>query len=422
MQIPGVRSVARASWRASLVPLVAAALAGATAHSGVLLAEPVSEAAGRCAQPSFRRVSSLTTGARPFALAVADVDGDGQPDLMVANMSSNEVALLPGRPDGSFGEPRRLAGGSLPVSVGVADFDRDGRLDLAMVNAGSNDVSVLVGAGGGVFSAPTTVAAEALPVAVAVGDVDGDGDLDLVVANYGDDNVAVLLWGEGGAFRPAPGSPVAVGEEPEALALADLDGDGRLDVAVAATGLDSLALLLGNGDGSFRWGDAYPVGKRPRHVVVADFNADGWPDLAVTNKDSGSVSVLVGLGGGRFAPSRGSPMSVGTGPEGLAVADLNADGSLDLAIALTDTAPDNLAILLGRGDGTFQAPVYFSAGLGPWAVAVADFDGDGAPDLAVTNVNANQISILLNQCGDGRASLVDQRAALARFAGYDVHR
>ena len=163
-----------------------------------------------------------------------------------------------------------------------------------------------------------------------------------------------------------------------------------------------MSILLGNGDGTFQDQVAYPTGTggNPLAVVVGDFDGNGTLDLAVADFQTQEVSILLGKGDGTFLSPRA--YATGANPSSIVATDFNADGKLDLALTSTPlgSSPGNMvSVLLGNGDGTFQAPSLFSAGYRSYSVAVADFNGDGAPDLAAANSASNTVSILLNTQG-----------------------
>jgi VCBS repeat protein len=297
-----------------------------------------------------------------------------------------------------------IATGSGAISVVAANLNGAGGLDLAVANQGANNVSILLGNGNGTFVAPTNFAVGTDPVAVVAADLNGAGGLDLAVANEnatGLGSVSILLGNGSGSFSPAAGSPVTTGptgSAPQAIAVADLNGAGGLDLAVVNEGTDNVTILLGNGSGSFSpaAGSPVTVGSLPQAIAVANLNGAGGLDLAVVNEGTSNVSILLGNGTGGFTP--GSPVSTGAAPSDVGTADVNADGKADLIVANTDG--NSVSILLGDGLGAFAnstgSPV--GVGTGPEGTAAADYNGDGKLDLAVANTGTpypGNLTILL---------------------------
>jgi len=331
-----------------------------------------------------------------FAVAVADFNGDGRPDMALAD---NEILMLLAVSPGVF--RTYTTDPVVTESMATGDFNGDGKLDIAA--ATSNGISVLLGNGKGILGPPVSYGV-GYSAAVAVGDFNGDGKLDLAATNGAAIGYVSILLGNGdGTFRTPVNYPA--GMTPTAIAVGDLNGDGKLDLAVVLTGKrthgNTVAILLGNGDGTFQPPKAYPVGGADLlAIAIGDFNGDGKPDLAVTSgivsqlqPRPATVAILLGNGDGSFQPP--ANYAVGASPESVAVADFNRDGILDLAV----TSGSNLvSILLGNGDGTFRKPVNYAAGYYPYSVVVADFNSDGIPDLAVGA--SPEVAILLGN-GDG---------------------
>jgi len=315
---------------------------------------------------------------------------------------------LPGDGPKTVAEPSRFATGTAPRSVEVADLDGDGRPDLAIANERSQDVTVLLGDGRGGFTpakgSPFPAGPE--PNDLAFGDLNRDGKPDLAIANHTAKHLTVLLGDGRGGFAPAPGSPFAVAVRPHThgVAVGDLNGDGNPDLLTDSWGDDQVAILLGDGKGGFRPGPFLKVGKHPyQRVRIGDVNNDGRADILTTNLEGDSVTVLLGDGKGGFRPPAGSPFPCGDSPFSVGVGDLNGDGRPDLAVVNSPSSTadrrgrDGLTILLGDGKGGLKtmAGSPFATGRIPNRLAVGDVNGDGVADVAVTNTESNNVSLFL---------------------------
>ncbi len=344
--------------------------------------------------PTFRPQQTFGVGTAPRGgVAAGDFNGDGCPDLVVGNQSDNIVSVLLGNCDGTFQNQVTYTVDNTPEAIAVGDFNVDGHLDLAVACHDSNAVDVLFGNGDGTFQAavpyPTDTA-----VAVAVGDFNGDGLPDLASAGISSGKAGVLKNTGNGIFEQLQTFPA--GLQPTAIAVGDFNGDGFLDMVVTASGSNQVAVLLGDGTGLFQATQFYSVGGNPQSVATGDFNGDGCLDLAVANFNDSTVSVLLGhltngTCDGTFPTQQTYP--TGTHPQGIAIADFNGDGILDLAV--TNTGGNTIGVLSGNGDGTFQPQAVYPVGRNPIQLAVADFAGDGVPDIAAANVVDNTVSTLL---------------------------
>jgi hypothetical protein len=450
--------------------------------------------------------SPFAVGTNPQSVAVADFNGDGKLDIVVANSGYSTVTELLGDGTGGFaaaaGSP--FAAGANPQSVAAADFNGDGNADIVVANSGSNTATVLFGNGTGGFTAATggPFATGANPQCVAVADFNGDGKPDFITANFNSDSATVLLnslpaitlnfssltfyagagqaapasipvnvssptagstyaasskqpWltpspasnatggattvtlsasaaslaagvyagtvrytapnffdaatavtfsvaNPSGGLQAAAGSPFALGATPSFLAAGDFNNDGNPDLVTSNTG-DDVTVLLGDGTGGFTpaGGSPFTVGTNPQSVAVADFNGDGNLDLATANFGDNTVTILLGDGSGGFTPAAGSPFTVGTNPQSVAVADFNGDRNPDIVTANNNS--NDLTVLLGNGTGGFEpapgSPI--AAGLFPQSVAVGDFNGDGKPDLVEANSGNNIVRLLLSNGAGG---------------------
>jgi hypothetical protein len=295
--------------------------------------------------------------------------------------------------------------GLQPQNTVLGDFNNDGILDLAATNSGGNSTNILLGNGDGTFGLQTAYAAGTSAFAIARGDFNGDGNLDLAVSNTAANTISVFLGVGDGTFLAQ--QTYAVGNGPQSIAVADFDGDGVLDLAVLDRNDRNVTVLLGLGDGTFQVEQqvcgippcaprTFAVGVGGQVVATADFNGDGRADLVVSNAEDSRVSILLGLGDGTFQAQ--ATYAVRFNPIGVAVADFNKDGIPDLVIANAES--NNVSVLLGVGDGTFQLQVTYPTGRSPEGVSAGDFNGDGNMDLVVSNNNAATVSVLLGK-GDG---------------------
>src|ERR1700683_985214 len=362
-------------------------------------------------------------------VSVADVNGDGKLDLIVANggecstCTGGGVGVLLGNGDGTFQPAAAYGSGGYPqnssYTVAVADVNGDGKPDLVVADFCPNSyvnctdggadgaVGVLLGNGDGTFQTAAVYDSGA-PGALspAVGDVTGDGIPDVVVGNLcGPNNYcestgswSVLTGNGNGTFQPAVN--YESGYYVDSVVLADLNGDGTLAEVLAWLCGTLGECSSGTGGGVSVYGGDNTGGVFPWSVAVADVNGDGKPDIIVANQCAsykngkcsadGAVGVLLNNGNGVFQTA--VPYnSGGPGfPTSVAVGDLNGDGIPDIAVV----NGSGVAILLGNGDGTFQAAVIYGSS-GYASVAVADVNGDGKPDLLVANAN-NTVGVLIN--------------------------
>jgi hypothetical protein len=348
------------------------------------------------AQGNFLPAVHYGVGTNPSFIIASDFNGDGKLDFAVANQNNNNVSVLLGNAGGTYQPAMNYSVGSVPISIAVGDFNRDGKPDLAVANDNSASVSVLLGNGDGTFQSAVNYPAGSTPASVVVGDFNADGKLDLAVASTGPNSVTVLLGNGNGTFQ-APVS-YAAGGLAFFVAVGDFNVDGKLDLATANFSDNNVSVLLGNGNGTFQAPVIYAVGTTPIFIAIGDLNGDGKPDMVVANANTsnvgtfGNISVLLGNGDGSFQAAASYPADVG--PQSVAIGDFNGDGKFDLAVS--NASSFNVTLLYGNGDGTFQTGVNYATGGNPKGIAVGDFNGDGRPDLAVTNFVGNSVGVLLN--------------------------
>jgi hypothetical protein len=322
----------------------------------------------------FAAASTLSypSYSEPWDIVVADFNGDGLADLIIANVSGGSLYVFLGKGDGTFQPPVNIPVPLHPESIAVADFNGDGKPDLAVTTIDSTNqcaLNILLGNGDGTFQPVAAYPANSCYYSdfsgfLVTGDFNGDGLADLAVASGS--GIELFLGNGDGTFQPQPAYPIRAAQS---LAVGDFNGDGNADLAAVSS--NSTTILLGNGDGTFTAGATLPAGSGP--VAVADLNSDGNLDLVLGNQSS--LSVFLGNGDGTFEAI--APMRIVC--LGLAVGDFNGDGIPDLVLYPS-------SVLFGNGDGTFQAPANppgYGGVIPEPSIAVADFNGDGIADVAV---------------------------------------
>ena len=343
---------------------------------------------------SFAAPTSYAVGTNPFDGALGDFNGDGKPDLAVANNSTSNISVLLGNGDGTFGVKTDYDVGQPAYGVVITDLNSDGKLDIVAETSFSftEAVSVLLGNGNGSFQTHVdySFSGFAQPNSILASDFNNDTKPDIVVINGS--GATVLLGNGDGTLK----LPVSYGSSNFAtsVAVGDFNADGKIDLAVSSYGCCTngvVSIMLGKGDGTFFPSVDYSSAPSPFSIVKGDFNGDSKLDLATANNSLDTISILMGNGDGTFA----APVNYAGGafPFDLSTGDFNSDGKSDLVIAGNG---HGLSILKGNGDGTFQKAVNFAGG-GNFAI-VLDLNGDAKPDI-VSALTANSVAVFINQTG-----------------------
>jgi uncharacterized protein (TIGR03437 family) len=359
---------------------------------------------------TFGAAVSTATGTISGYLSYADFNHDGALDLLIADQLSSSMVLMYGKGDGSFQAPQPYAASAQPVSLAIFPLQDGNTAVISSDNASGNLDLYFADTSGALAAVPIQTVGQQ-PVAIAAGDVNGDAKIDVAMVDGSSNSLYLFLSQGQGAFA----SPIAYSlpSTPGPLALADLNADGSADAIVATSG--GLAVLMGSLAGTLGSAQMYATSFSLDSVTVGDFNKDGSPDVAAAAGSSGEVLVFPGNPDGTLGTANPISFGSGLVPLATAAADVNRDGKLDLIVALSPTdmtQPGSVAIAFGNGDGTFRTPsivpLAFSLvqqGVGSATVtglAVGDVNNDGNPDIAlgVSGPNSNQLAILLGK-GDG---------------------
>ncbi|MBL7961595.1 VCBS repeat-containing protein, partial [bacterium] len=358
---------------------------------------------------SFASKVDFTAGSGPYTIAVGDIDGDGKPDVAVANEGSSMLSIFRNTGTGgsaSFAAKVDFATGVSPRGVAIGDVDGDGKPDVVVTNNGGTTISV--------FRNTSTSGAITLdpkvdftmgngPNIVVIGDVDGDGKADLIVASEFSSGMISIFrnTGTNGTISFAAKVDSMAGSGPWGVALGDVDGDGKPDLVNANAGNNTISVFRNTGtSGSISLDTKvdFATGSYPLGVAIGDVDGDGKPDVVVTNYNGSSVSVFRNTStAGSISLALKADFATGSVPAGIALGDLDGDGKADITTA--NYGSNTVSILKNTsisGTISLAAKVEFATGSSPVGVAIADIDGDGKPDLAATNQGSNSFSVLRN--------------------------
>ena len=413
---------------------------GLTAYAPAPFLPTFSGSGAGISTASFGTRQDLSTGNGPVRVAIADLDGDGKSDLIIADAYAGKVSIYRNISTngtltaGSFAArldlPLLLGSYSDPYTLAVADLDGDGRLDIIALSADSHVVSILrnISSPGSLttnsFAARIDLPAGNAAMAVAVQDLNNDGRPEIVTADSTDNTISIYQnQSTVGNLVFAGRVVLAVGSGPQGVAIGDLDGDGKPDVAVANGGSGTLSVfrnLMAPGDSittnSFALRVDFPGLTSACAISIGDMDGDGKLDLVV-GCGNGSQKVLVYRNtatlGSITTSSFASHVDFAAPGwvNGLTLGDLDGDGKLDIAVV--SQLPSDMSVFRNVSTpGSFTsaslaARVDFSTGTNPYGISVGDLDGDGRPDVVFGNVNNNTLSIYRNVVPFGTAPTIN---------------
>ncbi|MBI3003909.1 MAG: VCBS repeat-containing protein, partial [Ignavibacteriales bacterium] len=388
---------------------------------------------GSITASSFVPKVDFATGTNPSSVVIADFDTDGKSDLALTNESNNTVSVFRNTSTsgsitaGSFTARVNFTTGSSPGGVAFGDFDGDGKLDLAVTNYSSNTVSVFHNSSttgsitSGSFAAKVDFATETGPTGIAIYDLDEDGKPDIAVTNYTDFTVSILrntsTSGSITAGSFAPKVNFTTGFYPWGIAIGDVDQDTKPDLVIAnylsnlGSGQPSSVAVFRNTStsgsittGSFSAKVEFTTGTSPAAVALGDLDGDGKLDLAISDYNSNMVSLFRNTGSsGSISFATKVDFTTGSNTHSLSIGDIDGDGKPDIAI--TNRSSNTVSVLTNTSStgsitsSSFSAKVDFVTGNTPSDVSIGDLDGDGKPELIVANQASNTVSVFRNTIG-----------------------
>lgn len=383
--------------------------------------------AGRFAAPTYFATGSA--GSAPTSLALADVDGDGETDALVANNRSNDASVLLGDGNGGFGLARSFVADQEPLAIAVAslsaDFDTFPDVVVTSRGAAGPTATLLLGDGTGGFVSVENVATDPNPNDFAIGDLDADGFPDAVVV-HSDGKVEILRSTGAGGMEPVAPGRLQLNGNASAVVVGDFDGDQLNDVVVANDGAGAVVLFAGRPGLQFAAPRSVTLGTGINALSSGDWTGDGRRDLAVLrqlDETSGMIEVLSWRADGVDGPFR---TTVPGDPVDASPAHVNADGKVDMIVA--DITTGRALVMIGRDNGTFGFGTHMTAAGAVRSVAVADFDKDACDDVVLSLSQVSTVQPYFGNCAGVftagpqsiRGAFSPVRVAARDFSGDDV--
>jgi hypothetical protein len=324
--------------------------------------------------------SELTMLTTASGVLISDIDQDGDSDLLVSQRQLNafaqtfDVALRFNEGDGTFAERGSIPAGPGPWALAIADFNDDGLLDVVFSDFDTGEVSIAMATDASTFEVTTTIDIGSSASDVVIEDYDADGDLDILVADYGGGSIEVLeADGDGFVQKSIDTDP-----NPLEFEFVDLDQDGLPDLVVGHfSGFSGIGIHWGSGPGSFEAEEVLDISGQAVTPAVADINGDGHLDVAISALTNDRVVLYFSAGNRTWT----TPVFLPTGdePYGLDLADLDGDGDIDIAVAVRED--DVVSVFINAGGGLWEAPLHLPVGGYPTQVEIGEYNGDSNPDI-----------------------------------------
>ncbi len=342
--------------------------------------------------PRLEKAATLASGNFSQAVIARDLDGDGNIDIATANKNEATVSVFKGLGPGDYTRVADIPVAGHPMDIDAGDINGDGKADLILVSASGNVLTVLENKGSLSFDIYRTWKVGGYPVNVLARDMDGDGNVDMIALNEATANITYVSNQGEGEFETRSYGVLAF---PQGITTADIDNDGQPDILVSSRDTNSVFTLMNTGQGRFRNGTYFSVGDEPRSVAAADMDGDG--DMDVISGDSRGRGFTVAYNHGDGIFSDYFQFHVGDSPRGMAMDDIDGDGDIDVLTA--NYYGSSISILYNDGEGHFPDRADVKAGIEPFAICTGDFNNDGKRDIAVADEARFNISVLLNHDG-----------------------
>ncbi|MEW6411958.1 MAG: FG-GAP-like repeat-containing protein [Candidatus Zixiibacteriota bacterium] len=345
----------------------------------------------------FEYPAQSYTNDGPQSLCMADFNHDGNIDVATLDWWNDSVLVLTGDGTGHFARFQITAVGNSPYEIVAADVDAQNQEDLIIghSDATQNYITVLLSRTDGTFGAPATYACDLRPRGVFVGELNGSGLPDIATVNSTGATISVLFNNNNGTFAAATNYPVISAPGHSAIDGGDLDGDGSIDLVIPNYTNHCVQAFFNNGSGDFSTSGNIAIGDiyYPYQVCVNDLDSDGYADIIVGSYDSSEVCVIMNNGSGFDATQY---YYAGYEQYEIDVSDFDCDGNMDFVVLNTESY--NFSVFLGDGAGNFGEPMHYGiTSDDSEGMAIADFNNDGYPDVAVSNYNHDNISVMLNR-------------------------